>query len=154
MGNGGSVMNLNKVLVAGRLTRDPDPLRYTPNGTAIADISIAINRVTKNHDGSKSESVTYVDVTLWSRQAEVAEEYLKKGAQVLIEGHLQLGTWDDKQTGQKRSRLRVVAESMQMLGGAPEKSRQQNRPPAAPKTAPPPVKQAAPATESRDDTPF
>src|SRR5882757_5280469 len=107
--------NLNRVLLIGNLTRDPE-VRYTPKGTAVADIGIAVNRVYSGEDGEKKEEVTFVDVTLWGRQAEVAQEYLKKGRPVFIEGRLQLDSWDDKQTGQKRSRLRVVAENLQMLG--------------------------------------
>lgn len=108
--------NLNRVLLIGNLTRDPE-VRYTPKGTAVTDISIAINRVIGSEEGERREEVTYVDVTLWGRQAEVAQQYLTKGRGVFIEGRLQLDTWDDKQTGQKRSRLKVVGENMQMLSG-------------------------------------
>jgi single-strand DNA-binding protein len=109
--------NLNRVLLIGNLTRDPE-VRYTPKGTAVTDISIAINRVIGGgEEGERREEVTYVDVTLWGRQAEVAQQYLTKGRGVFIEGRLQLDTWDDKQTGQKRSRLKVVGENMQMLSG-------------------------------------
>ena len=108
--------NLNRVLLMGNLTRDPE-VRYTPKGTAVTDISIAINRVIGSEEGERREEVTYVDVTLWGRQAEVAQQYLTKGRGVFIEGRLQLDTWDDKQTGQKRSRLKVVGENMQMLPG-------------------------------------
>src|SRR5437868_12324831 len=108
--------NLNKTLLMGRLTRDPE-IRYTKKGTAITDISIAINRTSVDDQGKKREEVTYVDVTLWGRQAEVAQQYLTKGRGVFIEGRLQLDTWDDKQTGQKRSRLKVVGENLQMLPG-------------------------------------
>ena len=111
--------NLNRVLLIGNLTRDPE-IRYTPKGTAVAEIGIAINRVFSGEDGEKREEVTFVDITLWSRLAEIAEQYLKKGRPVFIEGRLQLDSWDDKQTGQKRSRLRVVAENLQMLGARGE----------------------------------
>ena len=107
--------NLNRVLLIGNLTRDPE-IRYTPKGTAVAEMSLAINRYTQTEGGEKKEEVTFVDVTLWARLAEISGEYLKKGKPVFIEGRLQLDTWDDKQTGQKRSRLRVIAESMQLLG--------------------------------------
>src|SRR3982074_1419591 len=132
--------NLNRVLLIGNLTRDPE-VRYTPKGTAVADIGIAVNRVYSGEDGEKKEEVTFVDVTLWGRQAEVAQEYLKKGRQVFIEGRLQLDTWDDKQTGQKRSRLRVVAENMQMLGDRPSTQKPNPTPTETavpPKQAPPP----------------
>src|SRR6202165_3698698 len=111
--------NLNRVLLIGNLTRDPE-VRYTPKGTAVAEIGLAVNRIYSGEDGEKKEETTFVDVTLWARQAEVAGQYLKKGRPVFIEGRLQLDTWDDKQTGQKRSRLRVVAENLQLLGSRPE----------------------------------
>jgi single-strand DNA-binding protein len=107
--------NLNRVLLIGNLTRDPE-VRYTPKGTAVTDIGMAINRVFTSEDGERREEVTYVDVVLWARLAEIAGQYLKKGRPVFIEGRLQLDTWDDKQTGQKRSRMRVVAENLQLLG--------------------------------------
>jgi single-strand DNA-binding protein len=114
--------NLNRVLLIGNLTRDPE-IRYTPKGTPVADIGLAINRVLPTDEGEHREEVTYVDVVLWGRTAEIAGQYLKKGRSVFIEGRLQLDTWDDKQTGQKRSRLRVVAENMQMLGTPPGSER-------------------------------
>src|ERR1700732_5330405 len=107
--------NLNRVLLIGNLTRDPE-VRYTPKGTAVADIGLAVNRIYSAEDGEKKEETTFVDVTLWGRQAEIAGQYLKKGRPVFIEGRLQLDTGGDKQTGQKRSRLRVVAENLQLLG--------------------------------------
>ena len=110
--------NLNKVLLLGNVTRDPE-VRYTPKGSAVCDLGIAVNRAYTTDSGEKREEVTFVDVTLWGRTAEVASEYLKKGRPVFIEGRLQMDTWDDKQTGQKRTRLRVVAENMQLLGGRP-----------------------------------
>jgi single-strand DNA-binding protein len=138
--------NLNRVLLIGNLTRDPE-VRYTPKGTAVADIGLAINRIYSADDGEKKEETTFVDVTLWGRQAEIAGQYLKKGRPVFIEGRLQLDTWDDKQTGQKRSRLRVVSENMQLLGsrseseGLPSASPTRRSPgPSVPaqKPAPPP----------------
>ena len=108
--------NLNKVMLIGNLTRDPE-VKFTPKGTAIAEIGLAINRTWKNEAGEKQEETTFVDVTLWGRQAEIAKEYLTKGRPVYIEGRLQLDSWDDKQTGQKRSKLKVTGEQMQLLGG-------------------------------------
>jgi single-strand DNA-binding protein len=108
----------NKVFLLGNLTRDPE-VRYTPKGSAVADLGIAVNRQYTLDTGEKREEVTFVDVTFWGRTAEVAGEYLKKGRSVFIEGRLQLDTWDDKQSGQKRSKLKVVGEMMQMLGGRP-----------------------------------
>src|SRR6202035_3943351 len=107
--------NLNRVLLIGNLTRDPE-LRYTPKGTAVTEIGLAVNRIYSGEDGEKKEETTFVDVTLWARQAEIAGQYLKKGRPVFIEGRLKLDTWDDKQTGQKRSKMRVVGENMQLLG--------------------------------------
>lgn len=108
--------SFNKVILLGNLTRDPQ-VRYTPSGTAVAELGLAVNRYWFDKaSNSRREETTFVDVTLWGRDAEVAGEYLAKGRPVLIEGRLQLDTWDDKQSGQKRSKLRVVAERMQMLG--------------------------------------
>lgn len=128
--------NLNKVLLIGNLTRDPE-VRYTPKGTAVADIGIAINRVWSNDQGQRQEETTFVDVTLWGRQAELAQQYLTKGRGVFIEGRLQMDTWDDKQTGQKRSKLKVVAESLQFLpdgkgGGTPSAGGSAPRPAGGP----------------------
>jgi single-strand DNA-binding protein len=107
--------NLNKVMLMGNLTRDPE-LKYTPKGTAVAELGLAINRVFSAENGEKREETTFVDVTLWGRTAEIAGEFLKKGRPVFIEGRLQLDTWDDKQTGQKRSKLKVVGEGIQLIG--------------------------------------
>lgn len=108
--------SFNKVILMGNLTRDPQ-VRYTPKGTAVTEIGLAVNRVWfDKQSNSKKEEVTFVDITLWGREAEVAGEYLSKGKPVMIEGRLQLDTWDDKESGQKRSKLRVVCEHMQMLG--------------------------------------
>lgn len=108
--------NLNKVMLIGNLTRDPE-IRYTPKGTAVVDLGLAMNRRYTAENGEKREETTFVDVTLWSRLAEIAAEYLKKGRSVYIEGRLQLDSWEDKQTGQKQRKLRIVGEEMQMLGG-------------------------------------
>ncbi len=107
--------NLNKVMLMGNLTRDPE-LKYTPKGTAVAELGLAINRIFNSENGEKREETTFVDVTLWGRTAEIAGEFLKKGRPVFIEGRLQLDTWDDKQTGQKRSKLKVVGEGIQLIG--------------------------------------
>src|ERR1700761_6354077 len=111
--------NLNRVLLIGNLTRDPE-VRYTPKGTAVTEIGLAVNRIYSGEDGEKKEETTFVDVVLWARLAEIAGEYLKKGRPVFIEGRLQLDTWDDKQSGQKRSKLRVIGETMQLLGSRPQ----------------------------------
>ena len=111
--------SLNKVMLIGNLTRDPD-MRYTPKGSAVADIAIAVNRMYSAENGDKREEVTYVDVVLWARLAELANQYLKKGRPIFVEGRLQMDSWEDKATGQKRSRLRVVGENIQFLGAGRE----------------------------------
>src|SRR3979490_2226654 len=107
--------SFNKVILLGNLTRDPE-VRYTPKGTAVADLGLAVNRTYTADNGEKREEVTFVDVTFWGRTAEVAGEYLKKGRPVFVEGRLQLDSWDDKTSGQKRTKLKVIGENMQMLG--------------------------------------
>lgn len=112
--------SFNKVILVGNLTRDPQ-VKYTPGGTAVAEIGLAVNRQWfDKQSNSRKEEVTFVDVTLWGRTAEIAGEYLGKGRPVLIEGRLQTDSWDDKETGQKRSKLRVVCENMTMLGSRSE----------------------------------
>jgi single-strand DNA-binding protein len=113
--------SLNKVFLAGNLTRAPE-LRYTPGGTAVAQFGVAVNRKFKNREGQVQEEATFVDVEVWGRQAETASEYLAKGSPVLIEGRLKLDSWESKQTGEKRSKLRVVGERVQFLGGRRDKS--------------------------------
>ena len=144
----------NKVILAGNLTRDPE-LKYTPSGMAIAKIGLAMNRKWKTETGEMKEEVTFVDVDAFGRQAETIGQYLKRGRPILIEGRLKLDQWDDKQTGQKRSRLGVVCESFQFLdsgrpgegggmsggGGAGGGSGVPSGPPAAT----PPYRSSAPA---------
>ena len=110
--------NLNKVQLIGNVTRDPE-IKYTPKGSAVTDLGIAINRFFSSENGEKREETTFVDVTLWGRQAEIAAEYCKKGRSIFIEGRLQLDSWEDKTSGQKRTRLRVVGENIQLLGSRP-----------------------------------
>jgi single-strand DNA-binding protein len=108
--------SFNKVILVGNLTRDPQ-VKYTTGGTAVTEIGLAVSRQWFDKQAnSKKEETTFVDVTLWGRTAEIAGEYLAKGRPVLIEGRLQLDSWDDRETGQKRSKLRVVGENMTMLG--------------------------------------
>lgn len=104
----------NRVILLGNLTRDPE-LRYIPSGTAVSDIGLAVNDKRKNANGEWVDEVVFVDVTLWGRTAEVASEYLTKGSPVFIEGRLKLDTWESD--GQKRSKLKVVCEKMQLIGG-------------------------------------
>lgn len=150
--------SFNKVILLGNLTRDPE-VRYTPKGSAVCDLGIAVNRVYTTEGGERREEVTFVDVVLWARLAEIAGEYLRKGRPVFIEGRLQMDSWDDKQTGQKRTKLRVVGESMQLLGsrpgGAAGESADEDRPgtSAGSKTAAPP-KSAKPTEREDDEIPF
>lgn len=101
-------------MLIGNLTRDPE-VRYTPKGSAVADMAIAVNRSYTAENGEKREEVTYVDIVLWAKLAELAGQYLHKGRSVFIEGRLQMDQWEDKASGQKRSRLRVIGEVMQFL---------------------------------------
>ncbi len=104
----------NRVILVGNLTRDIE-LKYTPGGTAVSDIGMAVNDRRKSASGEWVDETTFVDVTLWGRTAEVASEYLSKGSPILVEGRLKLDSWETD--GQKRSKLRVVCDRMQMLGG-------------------------------------
>ncbi len=107
--------SFNKVILMGNLTRDPQ-VRYTPSGTAVTELGLAVNRTWYDkQSNSRKEDTTFVDVTVWGRTAEVAGEYLSKGRPVLIEGRLQLDQWQDKESGQNRSKLKVVCENMTML---------------------------------------
>jgi single-strand DNA-binding protein len=151
--------SFNKVILLGNLTRDPE-VRYTPKGTAVTELGMAVNRVYTADNGEKREETTFVDVTLWGRTAEIAGEYLKKGRPVLIEGRLQLDSWDDKQSGQKRTKLKVVGEGLQLIGSRPgggggggggdEEISSAPRPSS--KSAPPP--KAAPSEPDGDEIPF
>ena len=112
--------SFNKVILLGNVTRDPE-LRYIANGTAVTDIGLAVNDRRKTATGEWVEETTFVDVTLWGRTAEIAGEYVTKGSPLLIEGRLKLDTWE--KDGKKNSKLRVVCERMQLLGGRGEGGR-------------------------------
>ena len=156
--------SLNKVMLIGNVTRDPE-VKFTPKGSAVADLGLAINRSYTNQGGEKVEEVTFVDVELWGRLAEIAGEYAKKGRPIFIEGRLRIDSWEDKQSGQKRSRLKVVAEGLQLLGSrqgggggegyegeaAPSQSAAPRS--SAPASRPAPSK-APPAEPDDDDIPF
>ena len=109
--------SFNKVVLVGNLTRDPE-LRTVGSGSAVCELGLAINRTYKVQ-GEKREEVTFVDVTCWGKTAEIAEQYLAKGRQILIEGRLTLSEWEDKD-GNKRSKLRVTCENLTMLGSRPD----------------------------------
>src|SRR5258707_14661155 len=153
--------NFNKVIIAGNLTRDPE-MRYTPKGTAVAKIGMAINRKWKNEAGEMKEEVTFEDVEAFGRQAEVIPQYMKKGRTFLVEGPLKLDQWEDKNTHQKQSKLKVVLASFSFIdsgrgdgGGVPSEA-PRTRPAAAPASAAPTAEAPeveAPAPEE-DDVPF
>lgn len=118
----------NRVILMGNVTRDLQ-VRYTQGGAAVCEVGLAINRQWYDKaTNQKKEEVTFVDVTLWGRQAEVAGEYLAKGRPVLIEGRLQLDTWDDAESGQKRSKLKVIGETLQLLGSKGEGKPKEQQP--------------------------
>jgi len=148
--------SFNKVILVGNLTRDPE-LRYTPKGTAIAKFGLAVNRVWTNEAGEKKEEVTFVDIDVFGRTAENVAQYMRKGSPLLVEGRLRLDQWDDKQTGQKRSKLGVVGEIVQFLGSP--RSGESGAPPAprpaaaAPPAAAEPSEPDVPPHEG-DDVPF
>ncbi len=151
--------NFNKVILAGNLTRDPE-LRYTPKGTAVARITLAVNRTWKSESGENKEEVSFVDVDIWGRQAEVISQYMKKGRPLLVEGRLKQDTWEDKNTKQKQSKLKVVLEGFSFIdsnrgdsggGGSAEAPRSR---PAATSPASAPEGGEADAPPEGDDVPF
>jgi len=152
--------NVNKVILIGNVTRDPE-VKFTAKGSAVTDVGLAINRNYTLDSGEKREEVTYIDVELWGRLAEIAGEYAKKGRPLYIEGRLRMDTWEDKASGQKRSRLKVVGENLQLLGGRPgsgggsggsPEGESHEAPSPAPARRPAPTR-PAPA-EADDDIPF
>jgi len=108
--------NFNKVYLIGNLTRDPE-MRVTPKGTAICQFGLAVNRKFKDESGAAREEVTFVDIEAWSKQAETIAKYCTKGKPLFVEGRLKFEQWEDKTSGQKRSKLKVVLEGFQFLGG-------------------------------------
>lgn len=149
--------NLNRVLLIGNLTRDPE-LRVTPKGTAICQFGLAVNRSFKDESGQTREETTFIDVEAWGRQGETISKYCTKGRPLFVEGRLRLDQWEDKASGQKRSRMKVVLENFQFLGGrgdgapgaatggsggedfdqSPERHAPPPRQSSAPRSAPPP----------------
>lgn len=142
-------MSVNKFIGIGNLTRDPE-IRYMQNGDAVANISIACNEKWTDKSGEKKERVEYINIVFYRKLAEIVGEYLKKGAQIYIEGKLQTRKWQDKDTGADRYTTEIIAEQMQMLGG-----KRDEQSPASSSTAP----TAKPAPKSSfdsfdDDAPF
>jgi len=136
---------INRTLLAGNLTRDPE-IRYTPKGTAVLSASLAVNRVWKDDSGEKREEVSFIEFVAFGRTAETIAQYFKKGGNIFIEGRLKQESWEDKQTGQKRSKVVVIADSFQFLnrnggeGDGPQS-------PTSPKNP-------EPAELEQDDVPF
>lgn len=142
--------NFNKVILAGRFSRDPE-LKFLPSGSALANFSLALNRTYKTDSGEQREEVCFIDITAFGKQAEVIAQHLRKGDPILVEGRLKTESWDDKQTGQKRTKMGVVLESFQFIGGekrqeaAPQRPTPSNDRPKAP---------APPKDVDEDDVPF
>ncbi|KAB2662378.1 MAG: single-stranded DNA-binding protein [Verrucomicrobia bacterium] len=158
--------SFNKVILLGNLTRDPE-LRYTPKGQAVVKLGLAVNRRYTTEAGEAREEVTFIDIDAWGKQAELIAQYCKKGRPLLVEGRLKLDQWDDKNTGQKVSKLRVVLETFQFVGDNRQEGGATGAPPAGPRPAPArptvpksPESPAGPATDSdgpppeEDDVPF
>jgi len=150
--------SLNKVFLMGNLTKDPE-LRYTPSGTAVADLRLAVNDSYTDREGKQVERTLFIDVVVWQRQAETASEYLSKGRAVLVEGRLQMDEWENQQ-GEKRSKIRVVAQRVQFLGsprgeggGAPPAAQPAGAGRAAPGSRPP-DEVPGPEDVGEDDIPF
>jgi len=108
----------NKVILMGNLTRDPET-RTTPNGQSVTNFSLAVNRTWKGADGSNQEAVSYIDCVAWGKPGEIIAQYLGKGRAVLVSGRLDQRSWEDKETGGKRSKVEVVVEDFNFVGDGP-----------------------------------
>jgi single-strand DNA-binding protein len=144
--------SFNKVILMGNLTRDPE-LRYTPKGTAVAKLGLAVNRSWRNAEGQQQDETTFVDVDAFGKQAETLGQYMQKGRPILIEGRLKLDQWEDKNTGQNRSKLGVILEKFSFVGGGSQNGGTTSTSQA---TAPPPTSEVPPFDDgpSDDDVPF
>jgi single-strand DNA-binding protein len=145
--------SFNKVILMGNLTRDPE-LRYTPKGTAIARLGVAVNRRWTSEGGEQREETTFVDVDAFGKQAETLGQYMKKGRPIFIEGRLRLDSWEDKQTGQKRSKLGVVLENFQFMGSGGQGGRGEDAAEAPRASAAPAPRPANTPPPEDDDVPF
>ena len=161
-------LNLNRVILAGNLTRDPQ-VRFLANEKAVAQFGLAINRRFKDANGQQKDETTFVDVEAWGRTAELVGQYLTKGRGCFIEGRLKLDSWDDKESGQKRSKLRVVADNVQFTDSKGAEIRSDGAPRAAAsgdraegndrsdhadsEVRPSPARPVAPAAGAGDDEP-
>jgi len=153
---------LNKVFLIGNLTRDPE-LRVTPKGTAICQFGIAVNRQFKDESGATRDETTFVDVEAWGKQGELVSKYLAKGSLAMVEGRLKLDQWEDKTSGQKRSKLKVILDNVQFLstrgsggGGAPHGPSEDGEAQAPGSPATPAAKPSSPAGKEHgdEDVPF
>ena len=126
--------SLNKVFLLGNLTRVPE-LRYTPSGAAVCEFGLAVNRKYVSNNQEKDETC-FVNIVVWGKQGESCQRYLEKGSAAMIEGRLQFDQWDDRETGKKRSTLRVVAERVQFIGGRRDQGQQGGNQTAPPQSAP------------------
>ncbi|HOE00675.1 MAG: single-stranded DNA-binding protein [Kiritimatiellia bacterium] len=144
---------LNKVMLIGNLTRDPE-LHRTPSGTAVTTLRLALDDSYTNKSGERVERAVFLDVDVWDRQAELCQQYLFKGSPVFVEGRLQMDSWDDKESGQKRTRLKVRAERVQFLGSRREGAGRDSGSvsDAPPAKAPPPPPE--PPMDDESDIPF
>ncbi|MDX2185424.1 MAG: single-stranded DNA-binding protein [Opitutaceae bacterium] len=155
--------SFNQVILVGNLTRDPE-LRVTPKGTNICQFGLAVNRQFKDDSGQTRDETTFVDIEAWGKQAELIAKYLTKGSPALVQGRLKLDQWEDKQSGQKRSKLKVVLENIQFLGaprggsGGNSGSEEGDQSPSYERNAPAPRAPARntppPADNVDDDIPF
>ena len=132
----------NRVILIGNLTRDPE-LRYTPQGTPVTNLSLAVNTVRGGRGTERKEEVLFIDCTVWDRQAETCCEYLKKGRPVLVEGRLVDDRWQDKETGEKRSRTKVLVAAVQFLGSGRDRDDGGAPPSSSSRRSAPPSKREA-----------
>jgi single-strand DNA-binding protein len=140
--------SFNRVVLVGNLTRDIE-LKYTPNGSPVADMGLAINSAWTDKEGNKKEEVCFVDVAIWGSQAENCSKYLSKGKSALVEGRLKLDQWDDKETGQKRSKLKVTAERVVFLGSPDHADKNAESRPEPPPTTDQPMINRPPTPQKR-----
>ena len=147
--------SFNKVILMGNLTRDPE-LRYTPKGTAVANLGLAVNRIWRDAEGQQQDETTFVDVDAFGKQAETIGQYMQKGRPILVEGRLKLDQWEDKNSGQRRSKLGVVLERFTFVGGGGSQGIGGGAPSAPQSSAPPPTSDVPPFEDgpSDDDVPF
>lgn len=141
----------NKVVLMGNLTRDPE-LRTTPNGQNVASFSLAVNRSWKNANGEQQEAVDYIDCNIWGKPAEIITQYMKKGSGILVSGRLQQRSWE--QEGQKRSKVEVVVEDFNFVGGPGDGGSAPSSSSSSSASAPASSKKSEPAVEDIGDEPI